>query len=140
MYFAIREKKDLKKIRGIMEIFGKKNFIMLLHADWCGHCQVFMKTWNSFVKKSFKTYEIIDIEHSMFSQIQSAALTPATKTFVSLIQNLAQGFPTIVKVSKANKSTQGESSTKSSVPTLKVDIFNGNRNLRELEEFAVTKS
>lgn len=128
----------MKMIPGIMEIFGKKNFIMLLHADWCGHCQVFMKTWNSFVKKNLKKYQIIDIEHSMFSQIQSAALTPATKTFVSLIQNLAQGFPTIVKVSKANKSTQGDS--QSSVPTLKVNIFNGNRNLRELEEFAVTKS
>ena len=62
-----------KDIPGLMKrIMSGPVTIILVYADWCGHCHTFMPKFKSMIKSPNRTTQVASIESSMEKQVNEA--------------------------------------------------------------------
>jgi thiol-disulfide isomerase/thioredoxin len=88
--FAAHKPIDVRKESQIpaleaMIVAGPTTFI-LIHADWCGHCQHYKPTWNDFEKTPGRTANIASIHYDMMEKVPAIANAKI------------QGYPSVIKV------------------------------------------
>lgn len=116
----------------LQSVFGRKPFVLLVTAEWCGHCRVFKPEINKAVKslkqkKSTKQRGgaiLVDMSDEVASHLMN---THQNHLLGSLLQNNVTGFPAMLAVNKINDSTN----------TMALTHFNGQRNARSVEDFLV---
>ena len=84
--------KDNKSCNELDSSIQRGNIIVLIYADWCGHCQTFKPEWEKFktlMKKRNVGCDIGEVEQTHLDKVESAS---------------ANGFPTI-KFYTPNNST-----------------------------------
>jgi len=64
--------------------------VMLVHADWCGHCKSMYPVWNASIGKNRSTVELRSIESSIVKLLEADANTKLPTGW-----NI-EGFPTVV--------------------------------------------
>lgn len=80
----VRKEKDAKEAEKLIQI-GPITFV-LIHADWCGHCQTYKPLWQEFEEMVDRQANIIKVHHDMVENIPS-------------IKNAnIQGYPSVIKV------------------------------------------
>jgi len=85
----VRSTKDVP----LLEALIKKGpmVIVLVHADWCGHCQTFKdKVWNKVPNSSSNTINTASIHHDMLEK-------------TSLAKAKLEGYPSLLLVGKDGK-------------------------------------
>jgi len=85
----VRSPKDVP----LLEALIKKGpmIIVLVHADWCGHCQTFKdKVWNKVPNSSSNTINTASIHHDMLDK-------------TSLAKAKLEGYPSLLLVGKDGK-------------------------------------
>ena len=74
--------------------------IVLVHADWCGHCQTFKdKVWNKVPNSSSNTINTASIHHDMLDK-------------TSLAKAKLEGYPSLLLVGKDGKPAEYENNGK----------------------------
>ena len=109
----VRSSKDVP----ILESLIKKGpmIIVLVHADWCGHCQTFKdKVWNKVPNSSSNTINTASIHHDMLDK-------------TSLSGAKLEGYPSLLLVGKDGKpaeykNTNGESTNAMPQPATAEDL------------------
>lgn len=80
--FSSAEDVTAKKLKLLEDIAHNDNTVVLHHANWCGHCQVFKPEWELF-KKGNKKVNIVSIESGALNKLREnnklyKRLTPKT--------------------------------------------------------------
>ena len=94
----VRSPKDVP----LLEALIKKGpmVIVLVHADWCGHCQTFKdKVWNKVPNSSSNTINTASIHHDMLEK-------------TSLAKAKLEGYPSLLLVGKDGKPAEYENNGK----------------------------
>ena len=78
---TISEAKEAEKTIHV----GPITFI-LIHADWCGHCQTYKPSWEELENLPERKVNIIKVHHDMMEKIPSIAKAKI------------QGYPSVIKV------------------------------------------
>lgn len=86
----------------LKKIESGENILVLLHAEWCGHCKNLMPTWNELMKEEEKVLKVnvggkSEKEKQLLEQFE------------------VQGFPTIMKFSGGESQEYTGSRTKESL-------------------------
>jgi thiol:disulfide interchange protein len=95
-------------------VLGKQPFVMLVYADWCGHCQQLKPDWNEAVETESKTTNVVQVSSDVFDHLKEHH---PSNLFSSIMTKGVSGYPYIATVSKE--------SAKSGID---VTEFNQNRN------------
>jgi len=94
----VRSPKDVPMLEALI----KKGpmVIVLVHADWCGHCQTFKdKVWNKVPNSSSNTINTASIHHDMLEK-------------TSLAKAKLEGYPSLLLVGKDGKPAEYENNGK----------------------------
>ena len=94
----VRSPKDVPMLEALI----KKGpmVIVLVHADWCGHCQTFKdKVWNKVPNSSSNTINTASIHHDMLDK-------------TSLAKAKLEGYPSLLLVGKDGKPAEYENNGK----------------------------
>ena len=94
----VRSPKDVP----LLEALIKKGpmVLVLVHADWCGHCQTFKdKVWNKVPNSSSNTINTASIHHDMLEK-------------TSLAKAKLEGYPSLLLVGKDGKPAEYENNGK----------------------------
>ena len=67
--------------------------LILVYADWCGHCHKYMPTWKKFEKTPGRTANIAKVHHDMLENV------PTIK------DAKIQGYPSVIRVEPSGKIT-----------------------------------
>lgn len=96
-------------------VTGTNNkMLILVHAEWCGHCKKFMPTWKEFINK-YKSNPVMGV-----GTINDASLKGEYEKIKTKYE--INGYPTLLVVD----TTTGE----------KLSVYEGERTISALEEFA----
>jgi thiol:disulfide interchange protein len=81
------DKLDVRSLADIPlfeKLLKEKRMIILVHADWCGHCQTFKeKVWKNVPNSSTNTFNMASIHHDMLEK-------------TSLANAKIEGYPTLM--------------------------------------------
>ena len=111
---------NLKKLE---EMVSKQNTVLLNHANWCGHCQVFKPQWEDFKKSAGRGVNLVSIENEALSELQKH------KTLYKKVtpKDGAVYFPMIIVfVKKGTKPVEKK-------------VYDGNRTAEDLKSFVKSK-
>lgn len=81
----VRKKEQIPKLEKLLRKTGMCTYV-LIHADWCGHCQTFKPMWKEFENTPGRRANIVSVHHDMVEN--SPTLSNAK----------IQGYPTVIKV------------------------------------------
>ena len=91
--------------------------VVALHANWCGHCKNLVPEWNKFYDLKVSGVDAFAIDHG-------AGKDHVVSDFKNKFGFQSKGFPTIIKLNKANES-------------YKIQEFEGSRTAESLKSFCV---
>lgn len=113
--------KNLKKLE---DLVSQKNTVLLNHANWCGHCQIFKPEWNEFRQNIGKKVNLVQIENDALSALQK------NKTLYKKVvpKDGVVYFPMIIIFLKKNSKKTSEKK-----------IYDGNRTAFDLKSYIDTK-
>ena len=81
--------------REYYDVPSEKESIVLIYADWCGHCKTYKKPggdWETLQSTNSNKYNFYEVKEKDFSKVP--------ESIKSLVQNYSiRGFPTVLKVS-----------------------------------------
>lgn len=113
-----------KNMKLLDTLVSKQNTVVLNHASWCGHCQVFKPEWEVFKNNVCNKVNVVQIENSALTQIQQNK-----RLYKKIVpKDGAVYFPMIVVFIK-----------KGSKPTTEKKIYDGNRTAMDLKTYIDTK-
>lgn len=121
MLISLKEESQVtdKVLTKIEKSISQKDSVMLIHANWCGHCQQFMPAWEAS-EKAFAKANVtqIDIESKALDKVQQH------KKIEKKIRNKdGMYFPMIIFFFST-----GENKTAKKV-------YNGNRSQEDIQQF-----
>lgn len=105
-------------------ILFKKGFVMLVYANWCGHCQRMKPAWENVKMNAQNQENIVQIEESAMN-----ALRQNNSTLGSIIERIVVGYPTVVYIHSIEPNN-----------TLKYITFRGTRDQESIEDFVKKSS
>jgi hypothetical protein len=113
-------KKSLHKF--FDNVLGKKKFILLVHADWCGHCQTMKEGWKQAKKvvKRKPGVVIVEVEYTVYNHFINHH---KDHTFSKVLKSSVSGFPCIVRVGQVNGGN------------VDIDEFQGKRDQNDMVSF-----
>lgn len=82
--------------RALQNIRNAGVTIVLIYADFCGHCHTFMPYFDGMSKTPGRTANMVKIEHSALDTFNDSL----TKQFPSTTPLSAEGYPTLLAVGK----------------------------------------
>lgn len=127
---------SLKKLE---EMVHEKNTVVLNHATWCGHCQMFMPTWNMFASENNKKLNVVKIESSALNKIEQTN-PKLHKRIVKQRQGQPEVyFPMIVFFIKAKSTKVDRAAETDKKVTAKKYVYEGERSKAALESFVDSK-
>ena len=80
----VRTEADAKHAEKLIQI-GPITMI-LIHADWCGHCQTYKPLWKTFEDMNDRTANIVQVHHDMVENMPTIANAKI------------KGYPSVIKV------------------------------------------
>jgi len=81
-----------KDIPGLMKrILAGPVTIILVYADWCGHCHEFMPKFKSMIKSPNRTTQVASIENSMEKQVNEALQKNNSNVKLTIVR----GYPSV---------------------------------------------
>lgn len=121
MHISLEEESQVtdKTVQKIEKAISEQDSVLLLHANWCMHCQHFMPTWKAS-QKAFKKAKVtpINIESSALDKVQQ------NKKIAKKIQNKdGMYFPMIIFFFRTTENK-----------TVK-KVYNGDRSEEDLKKF-----
>jgi thiol:disulfide interchange protein len=128
MFVKVNDEKDALKLS---KLIGKESFILLVHADWCFHCQAFTSVWTQFTDEHARNNSslmVFDLEHTALMKLKSWT-SHELQDLKDLLKHV-NGFPSLVKVKEAEKSVS------SSAPVVEIVHFDKSRTLENVVEFS----
>ena len=85
--------------------------LILVYADWCGHCHKYMPTWTKFEKTPGRTANIAKVHHDMLEKVPS------------IKDAKIQGYPSVIRVEPSGKITDykvpGSPEVTNAMPTMR---------------------
>lgn len=93
---------DFSSISDIQSKFGQFNkdilnkeqdFVILVHATWCGHCTRLLPLWKDCIKKS--KLNIVNVESDALNHLKEKN---QSHMFTKFLDENVQGYPTLLKV------------------------------------------
>jgi thiol-disulfide isomerase/thioredoxin len=111
-----------KRLDAMDRMVGNHDMLLLVHADWCGHCQHMKPAWEKMKKTLAKdTMTVVEINESVMSNmLERANQSPLCK----IVSGNVRGFPFIAKLSKVESDR-----------SIELLMFNGERSHDELVAF-----
>ena len=102
----VRSKSDIAPLEEMLR--GPNITLVLIYADWCGHCHDYMATWDKLEKMPNRTSNIAKVHHDM--QENSPTLQNAS----------ILGYPSVIRVLPSGKLaefvTPGSSTPTNAIP------------------------
>jgi len=112
---------NMKKLE---KLVMQENTVLLNHATWCGHCQMFRADWEEFKTRSQNKVNVVEIESSALDKLRENQ-----KLYKKVVgKDGVVYFPMIIVFIK---STGTKSSSKK--------IYEGNRDADSLSEYVIKK-
>jgi thiol-disulfide isomerase/thioredoxin len=116
-----------KDIASLKDKIRSKNTVLLIHATWCGHCQIFKPEWEKLVSGNSKNKKIqlLSIESEVFQKLREK--DPKLADYLSKTTSSPQlYFPKIMIFSKGDKS-------------IRRSVYEETRSANDLQDFINTK-
>lgn len=83
-------------------VVGKKPFVILVHAHWCGHCNDMQDDWDKAATIASKAgHNVVKLEHAVMQELM-AKKSDELFTKIITAANI-QGFPYVASVSADRK-------------------------------------
>lgn len=122
---------DTKNMDSLKDKLRQKNSVVLVHATWCGHCQVFEPEWKKLVSrfakknKQGKEIQFFSIESEVYNKIAEA-----DQKFSDRLTKTASSpqmyFPKIMLFTKGKSSIRRK-------------VYDGSRTADDLEKYITDK-
>lgn len=113
----------------ISKIYGQEPIVLLVTAEWCGHCTHFkpevkkaIQNTNNLSKKGDKTITLVDMNDQVASHLSEHA---KENSFCNILASQVRGFPTFMSIGVISKSKN----------TIALDHFNDERNASAVSVF-----
>jgi thiol-disulfide isomerase/thioredoxin len=73
MILSLNKPEDLTQanLKKLDKLLFKENTILLNHATWCGHCQMFRPEWDTFKTRVGKKVNVVEIESSALESLRN---------------------------------------------------------------------
>jgi hypothetical protein len=71
---------------------GKQNIVVLVHANWCYHCQMFKPAWDQFCAANASTPGLLLVE--LENSVMASLAQHDQSTYMFLARDI-EGFPTV---------------------------------------------
>jgi len=105
----VREESQVPVLEAMIHT-GPKIYI-LVHADWCGHCQEFKSTWQDYINTPGRSANIASVHHDMLEKVPSIAKAKI------------EGYPSVIEVTPDGKITDykvpGSGETTNALPFMR---------------------
>lgn len=121
---------EVKDIKSLKEKLKQKNSVVLVHATWCGHCQVFEPEWKKLVSRFGKNskgkgVQFFSIESEVYNKI--AESDPKFSTRLTKTASSPQMyFPKIMLFTKGEKAIRRK-------------VYEGARTADDLQKYIIAK-
>lgn len=99
-------------------LYPQKDFVILVYAEWCGHCQQMKPLWDKECAETNRK-TIVNLDSDVMKHLIESKKSHQFSNFIS--ENV-QGYPTLMKI--VNKKTH---------------LFDGKRDSKSLNEFINNK-
>jgi thiol-disulfide isomerase/thioredoxin len=110
---------NTKSLKKLEKLVSTENTVLLNHANWCGHCQMFKPEWDQFKNKGGSGLNVVEIESSALEALKS---NPKLYKRVTPKDGMVY-FPMIlVFIKKENKASDKK-------------VYDGNRSSDGLEQY-----
>ena len=85
-------------------LLTKGPFVILVFADWCGHCKNMRTDWNASLKTA--TQDVVEVEASVYDHMTN---THPAHPFSQILSQNVRGYPTLGKIehNKFSEYSQG---------------------------------
>jgi len=119
----VREPSQIKEAEALLKR-GPKT-VVLIYADWCGHCQTYKPLWNKMIENPDRQAQVISVKEDIFPQI-------------GMIKKAnIQGYPSVIEVSPSGIikefKVSGSSESTNAVPYMR-DENKMNQVLKEVTD------
>lgn len=116
-----------KDLKNLPKLLNKNNTILLIHADWCIHCQLFKPIWEKSLKdlKNKLNLSFVSIENEVLKKLQETDIK-LFKYITTTPSEKSVYFPKIMLFIKTSKG-------------LKRKVYIGNRDYDEFTKFLIEK-
>ena len=105
----VRKPEQVPELESLIHM-GPVTFI-LVHADWCGHCQTYKPKWKEFETTPGRIANIASVHHDMMEKIPSIANAKI------------EGYPSVIKVEPSGAISEykvpGSGTTTNAVPFMR---------------------
>jgi len=81
------------------QVFKKQPFVLLVYANWCGHCTHMRDNWDTAVKGAAEN--VVEVEFDVLKHLTD---THDDNHFVQILKDV-KGFPSIMTVHKDTKAS-----------------------------------
>lgn len=62
---------NTKSLKKLEKLVSTENTVLLNHANWCGHCQMFKPEWEQFKNKGTSGLNVVEIESSALEALKN---------------------------------------------------------------------
>lgn len=128
MHLVLNNKDDVTpaSLKKLKDLVINKNTLLMNHASWCSHCQVFRPEWEQFKDtKESRKVNLVEIEAEALTELQKVD----KKTYKRVISNDGVVyFPMIMIFVK-----------KVDAKTSQKKMYEGNRSVQGISEYVTSK-
>lgn len=126
MKLSFNTKQDVtaQNLTKLNKLLFKENTVVLNHATWCGHCQMFKPQWDEFKQRVSKKVNVVEVEADALEALKSNQ-----KVYKRIVSKDGMVyFPMIIVFVKKGDTSSSEKK-----------LYEGNRNANDLQSYIESK-